>query len=143
MSIRSFPVPKRKEIMTYLKSLDLKSGDIVFRESDTRGPFGLPFSKIAGKLSNSEYSHASLLYVAGAELYLLEINDAGTVKLRFIDWLDLCVGGRFSIYRYKELTPELEIKLHNKISEYFERDQDYDFDYSNPCLLYTSDAADE
>jgi hypothetical protein len=136
MSVETFEVPRRHEIMTYLKTQGLRTGDIVFRQSSTKGPFGIPFSALVSKFSKSEFSHAALLYIEGDEIYVYEVSDRGTLKYRMVDWLDFCVGGRFAIYRYNELTPALETALGEEIENCWDADLSYDFTYADPGKVY-------
>jgi hypothetical protein len=136
MATRTFHVPNRHKILQDLKNIGLQTGDIIVRQSDSRGPFNIPFSKLVSKLTDSEYSHPSLILVENGEYVCLEVNDRGTVKYRLIDWLDFCVDGKVEVYRYEPLTEQQGLDLEKKIIEYFEKDLDYDFTYSNPDELY-------
>jgi len=139
-AVRTWEVKNRKKIVSFLKELGLKSGDILVRESYTDGPFGIPFSTIVSRLSKSEYSHAAMVIMKGDEIFVFEINDRGSLLYRMIDWLDFCQYEKFMVLRYKDLTPEIETKLHNKIEEYLELDEDYDFNYSDPSRLYCTES---
>jgi len=140
MAVRTYIVPERKKVIEYLKKIGLRSGDIIFRESYSEGPFGLPFSTLVSKLTKSQYSHASVILIDGENIDVLEVNDRGVIRYRLIDWLDFCVDGEFSIYRYKNLTEDLASKLKQKIIDYLEDDADYDFIYADSSKLYCTES---
>lgn len=131
---------KRKEIIQELKSLGIRTGDILYRYSNAKGPFGLPFSKLVAYFTKSKYSHASVALVEEKEIYILEVNDRGTIKYRLIDWLDTCYNGHLAVYRLKDLTRYQEDKLRYVIEKFLERDPDYDFTFSHKEKFYCTES---
>lgn len=92
---------KRFAIVETIKR-DMRSGDILYRYSDAKGPLGLPFTRIVANVTKSEYSHAAILFIENGEPHVLEINDQGTLRYRLLDWIDTCYGDNFSVYRLHE-----------------------------------------
>lgn len=131
---------KRLEIFELLKKLPVQTGDIFFRASNAKGPFGIPFSRIVSLLTNSDYSHASIAIDFKSEQFLLEINDKGTQLSRIVDWLDLCHTGKFSIYRYKEMTPEVRKKVRDAILDFLKDDPEYDFTFQSENNFYCTES---
>jgi len=119
---------------------DMRSGDILYRYSDAKGPLNLPFTKIVSNITKSEYSHAAILFVENEEPHVLEINDQGTLRYRLLDWIDTCYGDNFSVYRLKDLDDEKEAKLHDVIQKILEEDPDYDFTFSDPDKFYCTES---
>lgn len=130
---------QRFEIVETIKK-DMKSGDILYRYSDAKGPLNLPFTKIVANITKSEYSHAAILFVENNEPYVLEINDQGTLKYRLLDWIDTCYGYNFSIYRLKDIDNQKEAKLYSAINEILNQDSDYDFTFSDPNKFYCTES---
>lgn len=63
VAVNAKPFPERFDIDRELKakSISVKTGDIFFRETDTRAVSGLiPFSALVSRITDSLYSHASL-----------------------------------------------------------------------------------
>lgn len=130
---------RRFEIVNTIKR-DMRSGDILYRYSDAKGPLGLPFTKIVSNITKSEYSHAAIMFVDNGEPYVLEINDQGTLRYRLLDWIDTCYGDNFSVYRLKDLDDQKESVLLNEIHKMLEEDADYDFTFSNDNKYYCTES---
>lgn len=130
----------RKEITEQLMSLPLKTGDIFYRASNAKGPLGLPFSRIISFATNSPYSHAAIALVESDELYVMEVNDQGTLKLRLIDWLDTCYTPEFSIYRYNGINEKLEKEIAIEINKFLQQDPDYDFNFADDSKYYCTES---
>lgn len=126
---------KRFDIVNQIKS-DMRSGDILYRYSDAKGPLGLPFTRLVADITNSEYSHAAILFVDNGEPYVMEVNDEGTLRYRLLDWLDTCYGTTFSVYRLKDLDKTKEFKLLTQIHMFLDKDPDYNFTFSDPNKFY-------
>lgn len=109
---------KRKEIVAALKNIPLQTGDIVYNAADVAGPFGIPFSKLIQKFTNSPYSHGTVILVEDEEIYAIDVSDWGTRKLRVLDWFDNWYMTEFCVYRLKNKTPEQEACLQQSIYEF-------------------------
>lgn len=137
--VKTWVVQNRFEILRSLEG-KLRTGDIAVRLSDTKGPFGIPFSKWVADMTGSPWSHASVIFIRevhGKKVpYTVEISDRGTIEYRLLDWLDFCVGHSFAIYRVEGLTSEQESLLYDVCHEVLDEDVNYDFTYSNPSELY-------
>lgn len=131
--------PKRFSIVDIIKQ-NMKSGDILYRYSDAKGPLNLPFTRIVANITKSEYSHAAILFIENNEPHVLEINDQGTLKYRLLDWIDTCYGNNFSVYRLKDLDAEKESKILCEINSILEKDPDYDFTFSDPNKFYCTES---
>lgn len=130
----------RREIDQILRKLPLKTGDILYRASNAKGPLGLPFSRLVSAITNSPYSHAAIVLMEENEPTILEVNDQGTLKLRLIDWLDTCYTEEFSVYRLREIDDDLRDKIAHEIHKIFSDDPDYDFTFSDPNKFYCTEA---
>jgi hypothetical protein len=130
---------RRFEIVEQLKYLPIKTGDILYRASNAKGPLGLPFSRIVARLSKSRYSHAAMALVEDEDVYVLEINDRGTLKYRLIDWIDTCYTGELSVYRLKSLTGEIKDNIEVEMRKVLNRDPDYDFTFSDDKKYYCTE----
>lgn len=130
---------RRFEIVNTIKR-DMRSGDILYRYSDAKGPLGLPFTRIVSNITKSEYSHAAIMFVDNGQPYVLEINDQGTLRYRLLDWIDTCYGDNFSVYRLKDLDDQKESALLNEIHKMLEEDADYDFTFSNDNKYYCTES---
>lgn len=157
----------RHNIVKQLCDIELQTGDILYRASDAKGPLGFPFSRFIAYMTNSLYSHAAIVLIENNQIYVMEINDAGTVKLRMIDWLDGCFTPEFSVYRlietrslmqsntinklrveiwnqiekdHKNLSPSMNGKVQHEIDDILEEDADYDFTFSDAKKYYCTEA---
>lgn len=130
----------RKEIAQKVKEIGIQNGDIFFRSSNAKGPFGLPFSRLVAFFTRSDYTHASVAVVEEDGIYLLEVNDRGTLKYRLIDWLDTCYSGKFSIHRLLDAPEGIEEKLENEIRKILKNDPDYDFTFQDPDKFYCTES---
>ena len=126
---------KRFDIVNQIKS-DMRSGDILYRYSDAKGPLGLPFTRMVADITKSEYSHAAILLIDNDEPCVMEVNDEGTLKYRLLDWIDTCYGTTFSVYRLKDLDKQKEFKLLTQIHMFLDKDPDYNFTFSDPNKFY-------
>ena len=111
------PGPLNKDRFNIVQQIkqDMRTGDILYRYSDAKGPLGLPFTRLVANATKSEYSHAAMLIVNDGEPEVLEVNDEGTLKYRFLDWIDTCYGKNISVYRLKDLDDDKEAKLKEKM----------------------------
>lgn len=130
----------RYKITEHLRHIPLQTGDILYRFSDAKGPFGLPFGKLVGRLTKSVYSHAAIVYLDKSEIYVLEVNDQGTLKFRMVDWLDACATKEFSVYRLKEFNFDLIDKIGDEICKIWKEDPDYDFTFSDSNKFYCTES---
>ncbi len=134
---------QRQEITKDLKSF-LKTGDVIFRQSDAKFLLFIPFSKLVSWLSNSKYSHATIILVEENEVYAIEINDKGTSKMRIIEWLDFCIKPGFAIYRVKTDSESKENNISKllayEIYRFLNKDPDYDFTFDNPEKFYCTES---
>ena len=134
----------RFEILDKMSSIGLKNGDILYRTSDARGPLGLPFSKLVCSLTKSKYSHAAVVLILDSgEIEVLEINDQGTLRYRFIDWLDTAITPNMAIYRLKDIDDDKEKKLKIEIQRFLDEDPEYDFTFSDPNKFYCTETVIE
>ncbi len=131
---------KRKEIVAKLKSLPLQTGDIVYNAADVPGPFGIPFSKLIQRFTNSIYSHATIISTENDETYAIDVSDWGTRKLRLIDWFDDWYMTDFCVYRLKNKTPKNQICLNEEIRKFLEADPSYDFNFNDPDKFYCTES---
>ena len=131
---------RRFEILRQLNDVKLRSGDILYRASDAKGPLGLPFTKLVSKLTKSPFSHAAIVLVENGQYNVLEVNDQGTLKHRMLDWLDTCYKESLAIYRLKDLTHKAEFKLKTEIVKFLEKDPDYDLNFSDPDKFYCTES---
>jgi hypothetical protein len=132
MVAKAFVLPERFQIVKELTP-QLQTGDILVRRSDTKGPFGIPFSTLVAMFTGSPWSHASILYLDYGRPRLVEITDTGTYDMRLIDWLDFCVDGKFAVYRLRGgLSEEKKAALQIEIDKFLAADPDYDPQYAGP-----------
>lgn len=133
-------IPHRHEIVKLVEAT-AQTGDILFRRSNAKGPYGLPFMKIVARLTKSKFTHAATLFWTGDKaLMVLEVTDIGTMQYRFIDWLDFCIGGDFAVYRMKNITKEQQTALMGYIVEVLYADPEYDFTFKDPNKFYCTES---
>lgn len=130
----------RHELTKKLMSLPVKNGDVIYRKSDAKGPWGLPFCRLVAKATNAVYTHAAILFWEDKQLCVLEVSDTGTVLYRFLDWVDFCLDEDFVIYRHKDLTPFLEKRFYDSIMDFLDLDPSYDFTFSSEDKFYCSES---
>ncbi len=130
----------RMSITEFLSKIPVQTGDILYRFSDAKGPLNLPFGKMVARLTNSPYSHAAIVLMESDGIYVLEVNDQGTLKYRMIDWLDACATAEFSIYRLKEIDDILRSKIEFEIRRILREDPEYDFTFCDPNKLYCTES---
>ena len=133
---------ERFQIVQRIKQ-DMRTGDILYRYSDARGPLGIPFTRMVANATKSEYSHAAMLIISEGEPEVLEVNDEGTLKYRLLDWIDTCYGNNFSVYRLKDLDDEKEAKLKEQMNKFLEEDPDYDLTFSSSDKYYCTESVIE
>ena len=133
---------ERFAIVNQIKQ-DMKSGDILYRYSDAKGPFGLPFTKMVAAATKSEYSHSAMLFVENGEPHVLEVNDQGTLRYRLLDWIDTCYGTTFSVYRLKDIDNQKEERLLQEIYKFLNQDPDYDLTFSSDDKFYCTESVIE
>ena len=126
--VNTAPFPERHEIVKELTPI-LKTGDIIFRETDTRGPLNLPFSALVSRVSNSKFDHASIVIVEADDIYVIEVNERGVVKARLIDWLDYVYKNHLAVYRLKSDSEFLEPAFRAEINKLVAHDDVYNFTY--------------
>ena len=130
VAVNVTPFSDRFRITDEIKAIGIRNGDIFFRQTDTKGAFGIPFGYLVAKMTHSNFSHASVARVEGDEVYLLEVNDRGVVKERLIDWLDYCVGEGVQICRLINQPSDFDALVTAEIDRFFAEDFTYDFTYS-------------
>lgn len=120
----------------------LQTGDILYRASDSRGPLGLPFSRLVAVATKSRYSHAALVCVQAGQPHVVEVNETGTAVVPFEEWLLTCYGRTLAVYRLKaeHLTPEVQLAMQARIDEIVAADPEYDFAFSTPDRLYCTES---
>ncbi len=131
-----FELPERKFIVEKLMGT-LRDGDILFRASNAKGPFGIPFCKWVQAITKSDYSHAAIVIMFNDYPCVLEVSDVGTRLYRLIDWLDFCVGGRLAVYRLRQ--PEEE-RLREEMIQFMKWDPEYDFSFSDSKTFYCTES---
>ncbi len=120
----------------------VRTGDILFRRSDARGAFGLPFMRLVARATKSLYTHAAIAYWDNDILRVAEVTDTGVVEFRFIDWYTLCIGETFAAYRLK-LPYDSDLAVLNfqeQINAMLTEDADYDYNFDDPKRLYCTEA---
>lgn len=130
----------RFKIVKALQALPVKAGDIFYRHSNAYGPCGLPFSKLVGKLSRSKFTHATVALPEGKEIWMMEVNELGTWKMRLIDWLELVHTRNLRVYRLKNYNTDIEQKFIQEINRILELDPEYDFNFSSDDKLYCTES---
>jgi hypothetical protein len=130
----------RHRIANKLRSLPLRTGDVFYRASNAKGPFGIPFSRIVAWLSRSRLSHAAICLMENGYPYLVEINENGTTKLRLVDWLDTCYTNEFIVQRHRNLNGAMLAKFRKQIYSLLYHDPDYDFTFSDPDAYYCTES---
>jgi len=136
---RGYEVVNRVEIANKV-ALTAQTGDILFRGSLAKGPYGLPFMKLVSQVTKSKFTHAATLFWECDKLYVLEETDIGTMQYRFIDWLTFCVNGEFACYRMKGITKEQQNTLQRHINKILELDPSYDYTFSDPNKFYCTES---
>lgn len=142
--------PERKQLVERLRPI-LKTGDILYRGSDARGPLGLPFSRLIGWLTGSPFTHAALyveydVFVEGSKItepFVMEVNDTGTNLVRLVDWLETCYSKKFRAYRLRYWDVLKCHSLQTQIYLYLQRDPQYDFTFSDPDKVYCTESVVE
>lgn len=125
----------RFDILEELKKLPVQTGDIVFRLGN-ECYCGLPFSRLVAHLTKSKFSHASLMFLEGDDIYCLEINEKGTQQYRMLDWVDFSHKNGIAVYRIPNLSEEDRERIYDECKKFLELDLDYAFDFHNPNQTY-------
>lgn len=120
----------------------IKTGDIFFRLGSEKFLL-FSFSKLVAKLTNSFWSHASIAVVKESGVWLIEVNDRGTLEYRLIDWIDLCSSGSFAVYRVKNLSEEQTLAIKQECDSFLKSDPDYDFTFNHPDKFYCTESVVE
>ena len=120
----------------------IKDGDILFRLGGEKFLF-LSFSKLVAKMTESKWSHASIAMVRNNEVWVLEVNDRGTLEYKLIDWFDYCTSGTFAIYRVKNLMEEQRKSVRKECEKFLLNDPDYDFTFNDPGKFYCTESVVE
>ena len=131
-------IPHRHEIAKFVEK-NAKSGDVLYRGSEAKGPYGLPFMKIVSKLTKSHYTHAATVFWEGDDLMVVEMTDIGTMQYRFIDWLDFCLGGHFALYRLDGIEESQRLELLTHIKSVLAIDPSYDYTFADPNKFYCTE----
>lgn len=131
---------KRKEITSVLKSLPVKTGDIVYNAANVPGPFNIPFSKLIQYFTKSPYSHGTCLLVEEGEVYAVDVSDWGTRKLRLVDWFDDWKMTEFCVYRLKNRSDSDEECFKKSIYEFLDADPSYDFNFNDSSKFYCTES---
>jgi hypothetical protein len=115
--------------------------DVLFRKSDARGPFNLPFMKFVQNITESEYTHAALLITMKDYdfPFVLEITDVGCMFYRFIDWFNFCIDEQFALYRFNGTLKRTE-EMKNKVTEIIANDPSYDYCFNDPDKYYCTES---
>lgn len=140
VAVNTYPFSERFQLDQEIKAVGIQTGDIFFRRTDSRGPGGLPFSAIVAHVTNSEYDHASIAIVENNEIYLVEVNDRGTLKYRLLDWLDYCVEKKVEVHTYTRRTTEFTTNIELEINKFLALDPEYDFTYGDPAKFYCTES---
>lgn len=117
---------------------EIKTGDVLYRNSDALGPFYIPFSRLVTFLSKSVYSHASIVIKEDGYTNILEINENGVNKIPLEKWECLCVGNVYSIYRLKE--PVDEARIIEEVNKMLEEKPEYDYTFDDPNKIYCTES---
>jgi hypothetical protein len=127
---------RRFDIAASLERLPLRDGDILFRNSDAKGPLGLPFSRIVSILTRSPFTHSAVVIMRCDGPCVVEISSDGMTERRLIDWIDTIVDDHFRVYRLKDWTPEISARLAAEIDKVVDQDPDYDYTFGDPSRTY-------
>jgi hypothetical protein len=97
---------------------NIRTGDILVRAGNAKGPFGLPFSKLVQICTKSKYSHASIAFLEFGSVYLLETNENGTSRSTLKDWIEGSTDGHYAVYRsYQINQKKVKEEIYKKIKE--------------------------
>lgn len=94
-------IPYNPEMLAWedFATRHLRTGDILFREADARVLAGLfPFSKIAGRMADSHYTHTGIFAWEDGEPVVYDTSMGGARRQRFGIWV-LDNVGHFGIKR--------------------------------------------
>lgn len=120
----------RFKITNDLKKLSIRTGDILFRLG-CESYYCLPFSKLVARVTNSKYSHASIVLIEESNIYCLEVNENGTQKYLLQDWVDFSQENGIALYRATYLSQNDIQALKLEIQRFFDLDPDYDFTFTS------------
>jgi len=120
---------------------DLKTGDILYRKGDSRGPFNIPVSKLIAVLTDSYYSHASIVLKEGNVTYVVEVSENGTDKITLEKWECWCVENFYSVYRLNQKIDENKVR--RQIDLFLKLDPDYDSNFDDPNKSYCTESVAE
>jgi hypothetical protein len=120
---------RSKGIAQAIRDLPVQSGDIIFRMNYNK-IMGVPFGQIVGYLTRSKYVHSAIFLKEGRDLFLMNLDDAGTKKQTLDRFLQDCQGDEISIYRLKEWTPGLLTRIEDRIRHHLACNYHYDFEFS-------------
>jgi hypothetical protein len=136
----TYDSPQRHLIVESLTKYGLQTGDILFRKSDAKGPYGLPFMSLVQSLTKSKYTHAALVVWVDMGIrvpFVLEITDVGTMFYRLIDWLIFCIDGDLAVYRLnRPLSEDEDLKLKAAMNTCLLNDADYDYTFEDEKKYY-------
>lgn len=126
-------LPNRHEIAKLVKEKG-QDYDVLYRKSDGRGPFGIPFMKWVAKYTGSKMTHAAILLRSDDEPCfddVLELSDTGLTLYRFIDWLNFCIDGEFELHRkIGGLSAKESCAIEQLVIKIIQEDVDYDATFS-------------
>lgn len=134
-----YTVKNRLEIYKKVIASGIKTMDIVYRGSDARGPYNLPFMRVVSYLTKSPFTHAGIVFWMEDELFVLEMSDVGTMVYRFVDWLGFCIGGKGLVYTMPEMSIAHRAYGLTLIKGFMKTDPDYDFTFSSPSNYYCTE----
>jgi hypothetical protein len=80
----------------------IRTGDVLYRKSDTLGPFYIPVNRLVAIFTKSAYSHASIAVKENGFTNVVEICGSGVKKVPLEKWECCCVGQVYSVYRFKD-----------------------------------------
>ena len=115
------------------------TGDILVRMGRS-SVLGFQFDKAVAKLTNSKYSHASVVVMRDNYPYVVEVNDRGTLELRVIDWLDTAGAKNVALYRVPDISFGQRMCIKQSCNLFLDKDPDYDFTFSDDELFYCTES---
>ena len=118
---------RRKEILKLLQEVPLQTGDIVYSASNATGPLSIPFGSLIQTFTKSPYSHATLILCESDEIYVIDVSDWGTRKLRVVDWFDNWGTTDFCVVRLVDIDETMSGCLTDSINAFLRDDPSYDF----------------
>jgi hypothetical protein len=117
---------RRFLLQRLLKAMPLQTGDIMVRMGNDKY-YGLPFDTLVGLATKSQFSHASVVLVEQNEIWLVEVDENGTSKQRFLDWIDDVATNDLQVWRPNlAMLPAGAVeRLTTSINRFLANDDDY------------------